>query len=206
MLRINAPRNFTQFVAYPTPRLPAYTRIMRTYPSHPNRGPVYYITTVVQDRLRLFTRPAYVIPLFDSLIYYRSHYRFGLLGYVVMPDHLHLLIWPQRADEVDAILRDFKTFTAKRIVRQAQAEADRALLARFCAAGAESGRSEHKVWQASFWEQDVYSDKYLREKLVYLHRNPVRAGLATKPEEYPYSSYRSYLTGEEWFIKVDRRW
>ncbi len=179
---------------------------MRTYPSHPNRGPVYYITTVVQDRVRLFTKPAYIIPLFDSLIYYRGQYHFRLLGYVVMPDHLHLLIWPQAADEVDAILRDFKGFTAKRIVRQAQVEGDDKLLAQFCAAGAESGRREHKVWQASFWEQDVYSVNYMREKLVYLHRNPVRAGLVATPQEYPYSSYRTYLTGEQCLIEVDRKW
>lgn len=179
---------------------------MRTYSSHPNYGPVYYITTVVHDRLHLFTRPTYVIPLFDSLIYYRSHYHFRLLGYVVMPDHLHLLIWPPAANDVDAIMRDFKGFTAKRIARQAQAEGDQALLARFCASGAASGRSEHKVWQASFWEQDVYSVNYMREKLVYLHRNPVRAGLVTKPEDYPYSSYRTYLTDEQWLIEVDRKW
>jgi putative transposase len=62
------------------------------------------------------------------------------------------------------------------------------------------------VWQASFWEQDVFSVRYCRQKLAYLHRNPVRAGLVGKPEEYAYSSYRAYLTGEEWLIEVDRRW
>jgi REP element-mobilizing transposase RayT len=123
-----------------------------------------------------------------------------------MPDHLHLLIWPQHAGDVDAILRDFKGFTAKRIVRQAQADEDCQLLARFCIAGEESRHSEHKVWQGSFWEQDVYSARYLREKLIYLHRNPVRAGLVEKPEDYPYSSYRTYLSGETLLIEVDREW
>ena len=179
---------------------------MRTYPLHPNQGPVFYITTVVQGRLPIFVRPAYVIPLFDSLIYYRSSYNFKLLGYVCMPDHLHLLIWPQQAADLDAILRDFKGFTAKRIVRQAEAEKNSAFLAQFASAGEEPKRGDHKVWQASFWEQDVYSARYLRDRLVYLHRNPVRAGLVEKPEDYPYSSYRTYLTGEEWLIEVDRDW
>ena len=122
---------------------------MRTHSPHPNTGPVFYITTVVHNRLPLFTRPGYVIPLFDSLIFYRSRYHFLLLGYVCMPDHLHLLIWPQDWHDVDPIMRDFKGYTAKR-------------------------------------------------------RNPVRAGLVKQPEEYPYSSYRSYMTGEEWLIEVDR--
>jgi REP element-mobilizing transposase RayT len=179
---------------------------MRTYTSHPNQGPVYYVTTVVQNRLHLFTRAAYIIPLFDSLIYYRSHYHFQLLGYVCMPDHLHLLLGPQQAADIDSILRDFKGFTARRIIRQAQAEANHALLTHFQTAGAQNGRSEHQVWQASFWEQDVYSTRYMREKLIYRHRNPVRAGLVPKPEDYPYSSYRAYLTGDQWLIEVDRQW
>ena len=176
---------------------------MRTHFSHANQGPIFYITTVVHNRLRLFTRPAYIIPLFDSLHYYRSRYRFRLHGYVCMPDHLHLLIWPQHPGDVDAIMRDFKGFTARRIVHQAQVEEDAALLAQFSNG---STRSEHQVWQASFWEQDVFSPEYMREKLVYLHRNPVRAGLVAQPEEYPYSSYRSYLNGEQWLIEVDRNW
>jgi REP element-mobilizing transposase RayT len=179
---------------------------MRTFASHPNQGPVFYITTVLQDRLRLFTRPTYIVPIFDSLIYYRSSYHFKLLGYVCMPDHLHLLLWPQQPSDIDGILRDLKGFTSRRLIRQAQAEQDQTLLSHFCAAGAHAGRSEHQVWQASFWEQDVYSAKYMREKLVYLHRNPVRAGLVPKPEDYPYSSYRAYLTGEQWLIEVDRQW
>ena len=176
---------------------------MRTHQPHPNQGPVFYITTVVHNRLPLFTKPAYVIPLFDSLLYYRSRYRFRLHGYVCMPDHLHLLIWPQQPNDVDAIMRDFKGFTARRIVHQAQAEENAALLAQLCS---ESRRSEHQVWQESFWEQDVFSQSYMREKLIYLHRNPVRAGLVQKPEEYRYSSYRTYLTGEQWLIEVDRNW
>ena len=176
---------------------------MRTRSSSPNRGPVFYITTVVHNRLPLFTRPAYIIPLFDSLHFYRSRYHFRLHGYVFMPDHLHLLIQPQQPADVDAIMRDYKGFTARRIVHQAQAEEDANLLAQL---SDRSSRSEHQVWQASFWEQDVFSHEYMREKLVYLHRNPIRAGLVQNPEDYPYSSYRSYQTGEQWFIEVDQNW
>ena len=56
-------------------------------------GSIYYITVVVYDRLAIFTHPAYITPLYDSLNYYRHKREFKLLGYVI-PDHLHLLIWP----------------------------------------------------------------------------------------------------------------
>ena len=169
-------------------------------------GPIYYVTTVVHQRLKLFTQPAYIVPLYDSLHYYCSRYRCGLVGYVVMPDHIHLMLWPHNTPDISAILRDFKTFTAKRIVRQAMVDQNDVLLAHFCAAGEEVGRSEHKVWQDSFWESDVFSERFVRQKLNYMHRNPLRAGLVQQPEQYPYSSYRNYQFDEEWLIKVDRSW
>ena len=46
----------------------------------------------------------------------------------------------------------------------------------------------------------------IRRKLNYLHRNPVRAGLAEKPEDYVYSSYRNYVYGENWLIDIDQEW
>ena len=73
-------------------------------------------------------------------------------------------------------------------------------------AGQETGRSRHKVWQDSYWDVNVYSERFLRQKLNYVHRNPVRAGLAETPEEYVYSSYRNYVNGEDWLIEIDREW
>ena len=170
-------------------------------PSH-----AYYITTVVYDRLSVFTRPSTIIPLFDSLNYYRAQLHMRVLGYVVMPDHMHLLLWPRQKDDMETFMRSLKTYTAKRIVRQAEAEQRRDWLTAFARAGKETGRSTHKVWQDDFWEVVVVSDRFVRQKLNYIHRNPVRRGLVRAPEEYVYSSYRSYVYDEEWLIELDRGW
>ncbi|MCB0073899.1 MAG: transposase, partial [Caldilineaceae bacterium] len=69
-------------------------------PSH-----AYYITTVVYDRLPIFTQPSTIIPLFDSLNYYRAQVHMRLLGYVVMPEHMHLLLWPQQKDDMETFMR-----------------------------------------------------------------------------------------------------
>ena len=55
-------------------------------------GQIYYITTVIYNRLPIFTRPTFVMPLLDSLNFYRYKQEFKLLGYVIMPDHVHLII------------------------------------------------------------------------------------------------------------------
>ncbi|MGW8319895.1 MAG: REP-associated tyrosine transposase [Candidatus Promineifilaceae bacterium] len=169
-------------------------------------GHIYYLTTVVQGRLPIFTGPSFIIPLLDSLNYYRYRYRFFLIGYVIMPDHLHLLIWPHGQSSISVIMRDFKKFTAVRLIRQATVEQRQDLLAAFEQAGEKSGRSIHKVWQDSFWDKIIYSEKFLRQKLNYLHRNPCRAELVVDPADYPYSSYRNYMEDDSTLINVDKNW
>jgi REP element-mobilizing transposase RayT len=169
-------------------------------------GLVYYVTTVTQGRLRLFVRPSFVIPLIDSLNFYRYKCTFGLLGYVIMPDHVHLLIWPHGTGTTSDIMRDVKHFTSSRIARQAVLEGETEWLTAFEEAGERTGRADLKVWQDSFWEQGICSDRFVRQKLNYMHRNPVRAGLVQEPGDYPYSSYRFYALGDRTLIEMDDGW
>jgi putative transposase len=169
-------------------------------------GHVYYITTNVYNRLPIFTRPSFIVPLIDSLNFYRYKLDFKLLGYVVMPDHMHMVIWPQGQATVAEIMRDYKKFTAVRLIRQAEVEGMKEWLAAFCQAGTETGRGEHKVWQDEYWDVNVYTERFLRQKLNYMHSNPVRAGLVEQPGDYGYSSYRNYENDEDWLIKIDREW
>jgi REP element-mobilizing transposase RayT len=169
-------------------------------------GHIYYITTVVYNRLPIFKRPSFIIPLMDSLNFYRYKQTFKLLGYVVMPDHVHLMIWPFGNSSVSDIMRDYKKFTSARLIRQAEVEGMSDWLTAFQQAGEETRRSENKVWQDSYWDENVYTERFLRQKLNYVHRNPVRAGLVERPIDYRYSSYRNYELGEEWLIEIDRGW
>jgi putative transposase len=123
-----------------------------------------------------------------------------------MPDHLHLIIWPYGKATVSDVMRDFKKFTSTRIVRQAEVEDVGEWVTAFQQAGRETGRSANKVWQDSYWDVNIYTERFLRQKLNYIHRNPVRAALVEEPEDYVYSSYRNYVFDEEWLIQVDREW
>jgi REP element-mobilizing transposase RayT len=169
-------------------------------------GHIYYITSVIYNRLPIFTRPSFIIPLLDSLNFYRYQQEFKLLGYVVMPDHIHLIIWPHGTSTVSDIMRDYKTFTSKRIIRQARVENITEWITAFEQAGQETNRSNNKVWQDSYWDENVYTERFLRQKLNYIHRNPFRSDLVKRPADYPYSSYRNYEFGEEWLIEIDRGW
>lgn len=169
-------------------------------------GHIYYVTTILYNRLNLFTCSSYVIPLIDSLNFYRYQHQCKLLGYVIMPDHIHLMLWPQTEDGLSTFMRDFKKFTAVRLIRQAEAERKTDILTAFAEAGQETERSQNKVWQDSYWDKNVYSERFLRQKLNYIQRNPLRSRLVTDAAIYPYSSYRNYVAGDDSLIEIDRGW
>ena len=177
-----------------------------TLPRFHIEGHVLYITTVVYHRLPIFVRPSFVIPLFDSLNFYRYKQEFKILGFVFMPDHIHLLIWPFGKATAAEIMRDYKEFTSKRIIRQAEVEGITEWVTAFQQAGQETGRSTNKVWQDSYWDVDVYSEHFLRQKLNYIHHNPLRAQLVEDPASYPYSSCRNYVNGDESLIEINKDW
>jgi hypothetical protein len=77
---------------------------------------------------------------------------------------------------------------------------------KFEVAGTETERAEYKVWQDSFWEQNIYTEEFLKQKLNYIHLNPVRAGLCATAADYPYSSYRNYYLGSNELIEIDSEW
>ncbi len=169
-------------------------------------GSIYYITSVIYSRTKIFTAPSFVVPIIDSLNYYRYQYSIKIIGYVVMPDHLHLLLYPLIESAITAFMRDFKRFTSGRITRQAKVEEKRDWISMFEQAGTKTERAEFKVWQDSFWEQNIYTEDFIKQKMDYIHMNPVRAGLVSSAIEYPYSSARNYYLDDHHLIAIDTHW
>ena len=169
-------------------------------------GSIFYITSNAYNRIKIFTSSSFIIPIIDSLNYYRYQYACKLLGYVIMLDHIHLLIWRQDAQIVADFMRDFKRFTSGRITRQAKLEGKTDWLEKFEEAGNETRRADYKVWQDSFWEQTIYTKTFVEQKLNYIHMNPVRAGIVVEPSKYPYSSYRNYYLDDHQLIEIDSEW
>jgi REP element-mobilizing transposase RayT len=103
-------------------------------------------------------------------------------------------------------MRDFKRFTSGRITRQAKVEGKTEWVKKFEEAGTETERADYKVWQDSFWEQNIFTEKFLRQKLDYIHLNPVRAGMVETTTDYPYSSFKNYHLHDHQLIEIDTQW
>jgi putative transposase len=100
------------------------------------------------------------------------------LGYVVMPEHVHLLINEPARGALSTALQALKISVSRR-----------------------SG--EHPFWQARYFDFNVFSASKITEKLRYLHRNPVKRGLVERPEDWPWSSYCHYAFGAEGTVEIE---
>jgi putative transposase len=117
----------------------------------------------------------------DALERTRRRYRFVVAGYVIMPEHVHLLIGEPLKGTVADVIRAAKLSVALR-------------------------RPERPFWQARYYDFNVRTTEKRVEKLRYMHRNPVKRGLVSKPEEWRWSSFLHYATGTEGIIEIESEW
>ncbi len=125
----------------------------------------------------------------------RQRYRFVVVGYVVMPEHIHLLITEPEATTRSTVMQVLKQRTAHALLprRKRHDPRQRPLF------GEESKRA---FWQARFYDFNVWTTKKRVEKLRYMHRNAVKRRLVDSPEHWRWSSYRHYLLGEAVSVNV----
>jgi putative transposase len=114
----------------------------------------------------------------------RRWYGCYVSGYVVMPEHVHLLISePERAD-LSVAIQMLKQNTSRKLRPQD--------LSRF--------------WQARYYDFPVWNERKFVEKLRYIHRNPVKRKLVTRPEDWSWSSFRQWATGREGRVEIECQW
>ena len=127
--------------------------------------------------------------LTQNFRFYNQQYKAALLAYVIMPNHLHFIIYFSEENKLSAYLRDFKKYTSLQIrteLQQSQPELARQL-------AYEHRSQHHKVWMDRFDDVCLYTRPVCETKLEYIHNNPVKAGLVADPLDYKYSSAKFYL-------------
>jgi putative transposase len=125
----------------------------------------------------------------------RQRCRFVVLGYVVMPDHFHLLMTEPQIGDPSKAMQLVKQLYAQRVVprtRRKRSDAENA------------ARSEPlHIWEARFYDFNVWTEHKRVEKLRYMHRNPVKRALVSEPEQWAWSSFRDYLLGQTGIVRVN---
>lgn len=170
---------------------------MNKYRIYDQQG-LNYLTLTTVGWADVFTRQCYRDILIDSLKHCQGHKGLVLCGYVIMSNHIHLIAQTQGYDLSD-VLRDFKKFTSKAIVKAVQdgAESRREwMLELFRYYGKRnSDNREFQVWQQDNHPVALWSLPVIWQKLEYVHLNPVRAGWVAQPEHWLYGSAQNYMGG-----------
>jgi putative transposase len=147
----------------------------------------------------------------------RRWYNLCIVGYVVMPEHVHLLLSEPERSSLAVALQMLKQVSSRKLHSRKLHKMGgspsgnsggppfRPLLAK----GGKSGPEEQEAqpfWQKRYYDFNVFSDHKRIEKLRYMHRNPVKRGLVGKPEDWKWSSYRHHLTGFEGVVEIESEW
>jgi putative transposase len=117
----------------------------------------------------------------------RAKYGFALVGYVVMPEHVHLLIGESEASNPSTVVSSLKLRVSKRLRSIAAATAG----------------EPRQFWQRRFYDFNVYGAEKRREKLEYMHRNPLTRRLVNDPLDWIWSSYAAYSQRGAPLIGID---
>ena len=122
----------------------------------------------------------------------RRRYRFVVLGYVVMPEHVHLLLSEPQRDTLSTVVQALKLGFCRRLLGPLRTPHEPTLWP-----------NPKHVWQARFYDFNVWSERKRIEKLRYMHCNPVARGLAESPEQWRWSSFRPYFYGEPGPVRIN---
>jgi putative transposase len=167
----------------------------RNLKRYQNTGQLHFITFSCYQR-RPFLRTTSKRNIFlRALEQARRRFGFVVVGYVVMPEHVHLLLSEPQNDSLATAIQLLKQ-TSSRISHKDRRSSQHELFA--------ASEVHTPFWQTRYYDFNVYTAKKRVEKLKYMHRNPVTRGLCAKPEDWRWSSYRAYAFEERGIVLLNQ--
>ena len=161
---------------------PIMFRISRTTPA-------YYFTVVAHHRLPIFRRDELKHIVCDAFSEARRNHGILILAYVIMLDHVHMLVYSER--EMKEVLRLLNGVSARRVIQYLKENGFEGSLFKLRGETRERNH-KHSVWQHHPDSLEIFGEDTSRQKVEYIHQNPVRAGFVDDPLDYRFSSARQW--------------
>ena len=172
------------------------------YKIHDNAYPHFFTCTVV-EWLPVFTRQESVQILLDSWSFLQREGRLTVFAYVVLENHIHFIA---ASDQLSKEIGDFKSYTARRLIDLLKSANAKTLLDQLAFRKAlHKNDRDYQFWQEGSHPQQISSDEIMRQKIEYIHYNPVKRGYVDDPTHWRYSSARNYA-GMAGLIEVTTDW
>jgi putative transposase len=171
------------------------------------QGNTYFITTTVMNYDRIFELGCkYNMIIINSLKYLLYEHKAKLFAYVIMPSHLHIILYIPVKESIIDFMRDFKKFTSVEIRKLSEKENRQYLINRFKDNALLSKNQNYKIWMDRYDDFILSTDRQIKIKINYIHNNPVKATIVEKSEDFIYSSARNYILDDQSLIEVTTDW
>ena len=167
----------------------------------------HFVTFAIVGWIDVFSREQYKEIFVNSLQYCQQHKGLTLHAWVIMTNHVHLII-SSNTNKIEDIVRDLKKYTSKQIIKAIQENPTESrkewMLNLFSFAGKNNNNNkDHQFWKQDYHPIELNSAEKSKERLDYLHQNPVRSGLVWEPWHYKFSSAIDYYTNEHGLLKIE---
>ncbi len=165
---------------------------------------LHYLTFQIVKWVDIFTRQIYRDIIIDSFRFCQKNKGLEIYAYVLMSNHIHLLI-RSNSGNLSNTIKEIKSFTAKKILESINGEQESRrdwMLDIFEFSAKQHKRNEkYQIWTHENHAEIIYSNQFMEQKINYIHQNPVRSGIVSQAEDYLYSSARNYA-GLEGLIEI----
>ena len=161
----------------------------------------HFVTTRTYENSPYFRNVEFSHILLEEIRFYSEEYDFDILGYVIMPDHVHLLLWWDKEKKpelnVSKVMQGIKAGSARRIIDLMKHKGSEQVLRptqiEYDGSKSHKRNLRYHIWQPGFYDFNVHNEEKLLEKLNYMHNNPVKAGLVQSPSDYRWSSHNEHF-------------
>lgn len=167
---------------------------------------LYFVSFATVHWIDIFTRRVYKEIVIESLNWCMENKGLEIYGYVIMTNHIHLIIGRNGPNKMESIMRDFKKFTSVKLYNAIKDNPQESrkdwMLWIFERAGKKNGNNKNfQIWNQDNHPVELSDKKIMEQKLDYIHNNPIEAGFVSSPEEYLYSSAGDY-SGKNGLLKI----
>ncbi len=152
----------------------------------------HYLTFVTFRRVPIFKSEQTCRLFIDSLQETRKKHQVKLIAYVIMPDHIHLIVNPLNRD-IELVGKELKGISGNKIIRWLKENRYKTSLEKLRLNKVGKKNHTYSVWQKRVKSVDLWSHKFIVQKINYIHLNPVRVNLCRHPAKWKWSSYNAYL-------------
>ena len=171
-----------------------------------NKSAAYFVSFATVYWLDVFTRQVYFNILEESIDFCRKEKGMEVYAYCFMPSHVHL-VFRSNNEDPSGLLRDFKGFTSRKTIKAIEENPQESRKEWLLWMMEGAGKKKSNVQKRQFWQQhnkpiELWSDKVIKQKIDYIHNNPIEAGFVTHTVDWKYSSARNYAD-DNTVLKID---